>query len=149
MRRVTQELRVPVKEPVINAPAVDASGIEGADGFLSQPESVEQAAKQRQHVPLQHASGPDRDVRKAVHEPERQPVGRAAPGNHAATRSTKVDGSDGGAAAARHRRNAAAIPASTGTCSPVVCDRSPAVSANTAAATCSGSTSRLSRVRCA
>ena len=47
------------------------------------------------------------------------------------------------------RRKAAATPASTGMCMPVVCDRSPPVSANTAAATCSGSTSRLSNVRCA
>ena len=47
------------------------------------------------------------------------------------------------------RRNAAATPASTGTCRPVVRARSPPVSANTAAATCSGSTSRLSSVRCA
>ena len=46
-----------------------------------------------------------------------------------------------------HRRNAAATPASTGTCRPVVCERSPAVSANTALATFSGSTSRFSRVR--
>ena len=46
-----------------------------------------------------------------------------------------------------HRRNAAATPASTGMCSPVVRDSSPAVSANTAAATCSGRTSRLSSVR--
>src|SRR5699024_12120891 len=46
-----------------------------------------------------------------------------------------------------HRRNAAATPASTGTCRPVVWERSPAVSANTALATFAGSTSRLSRVR--
>ena len=47
----------------------------------------------------------------------------------------------------RHRRNAAATPASTGMCRPVVWDSSPPVRANTAAATCSGSTSRLSSVR--
>ena len=46
-----------------------------------------------------------------------------------------------------HRRKAAATPESTGMCSPVVCDRSPPMSANTAAATCSGRTSLLSRVR--
>ena len=42
---------------------------------------------------------------------------------------------------------AAATPPSTGMCAPVVTDNSPAVSATTAAATCSGSTSRPSRVR--
>src|SRR5690606_25355402 len=46
-----------------------------------------------------------------------------------------------------HRRKAAATPASTGMWRPVVCERSPAVSANTALATFSGSTSRFSRVR--
>ena len=48
---------------------------------------------------------------------------------------------------ARQRRNAAATPASTGMCRPVVWVSSPPVSANTALATCSGSTSRLRRVR--
>jgi diadenosine tetraphosphate (Ap4A) HIT family hydrolase len=47
----------------------------------------------------------------------------------------------------RYRRNAAGTPASTGTCNPVVWDSSPAVRTTTAFATCSGSTSRLSRVR--
>jgi hypothetical protein len=45
------------------------------------------------------------------------------------------------------RRKAAATPASTGMWRPVVCDRSPPTSANTAAATCSGRTSFLSSVR--
>ena len=48
-----------------------------------------------------------------------------------------------------HRRKAAATPASTGMCSPVVWLRSPPVRAKTAAATCSGRTSCLSSVRCA
>ena len=45
------------------------------------------------------------------------------------------------------RRKAAATPASTGMCNPVVWERSPPVRAKTAAATCSGSTSRLRIVR--
>ena len=49
----------------------------------------------------------------------------------------------------RYLKKAAATPASTGMSRPVVSDRSPAHSAATAAATCSGSTSRLSSVRCA
>ena len=53
----------------------------------------------------------------------------------------------GGRDGAAHRRNAAATPASTGTCRPVVCERSPEVRANTAFATFSGSTSCPSSVR--
>ncbi len=56
-------------------------------------------------------------------------------------------GSRGHAPCPAQRRKAAATPASTGMCRPVVWDSSPPVSASTAAATCSGSTSRLSRVR--
>ena len=47
----------------------------------------------------------------------------------------------------RHRRNATATPPSTGMIRPVVRDSSPPTSANTAAATCSGSTSLPSSVR--
>src|SRR6266516_7038595 len=54
-------------------------------------------------------------------------------------------GADGSATG--QRRNAAATPASTGMCSPVVRESSPAVSTSTAAATCSGRTSRPSSVR--
>ena len=46
-----------------------------------------------------------------------------------------------------HRRKAAATPASTGMCRPVVWDSSLPVSTAAALATCSGRTSRLSRVR--
>ena len=46
-----------------------------------------------------------------------------------------------------HRRKAAATPASTGTISPVVRARWPAVRTNTASATCSGRTSSLRSVR--
>ena len=50
---------------------------------------------------------------------------------------------------AAHRRKAAATPASTGMCRPVVWESSAEVSTAAALATFSGSTSRLSRVRCA
>ena len=70
---------------------------------------------------------------------------RAYPTNHdAPARRTEVDGRD---EPAGHLRKAAATPASTGMWSPVVWLRSPPVSAKTAAATCSGSTSRFSSVR--
>ena len=73
-------------------------------------------------------------------------VGPDPADHHPAARRAEIDGRDepGG-----HRRKAAATPASTGMCSPVVWLRSPPVSAKTAAATCSGTTSRLSSVRCA
>ena len=71
-------------------------------------------------------------------------AGADGAGHHPAPGGAEVDRGDGG-----HRKNAAATPASTGMCSPVVRDSSPAVSTNTAAATCSGRTSRLSSVRCA
>ena len=55
--------------------------------------------------------------------------------HHPAARRAEVDGRD---EPAGHRRKAAATPASTGMCSPVVWLRSPPVRAKTAAATCSG-----------
>ena len=66
--------------------------------------------------------------------------------HHPPARRAEVDGRDASAVRS-HRRKAAATPASTGMWRPVVCDRSPPTSANTAAATCSGRTSRLSSVR--
>ena len=69
-----------------------------------------------------------------------------APDDHAPAGRAEVDG---GERPRGHRRNAAATPASTGMCSPVVWLRSPPVRAKTAAATCSGRTSCLSSVRCA
>ena len=84
-------------------------------------------------------------------------------GDDPAARGADVDRRDDGGARFGHRgprpvimdtvvcqrRKAAATPASTGMCRPVVWDRSAEHSTNTALATCSGSTSRFSRVRCA
>src|SRR5699024_179696 len=94
---------------------------------------------------------------------EHHPARGGAPGDHGdrpradgghrarSARDTGRFGRPGGRCSMRgvaaHRRNAAATPASTGTCRPVVWVRSPAVSANTALATVAGNTSRLSRVR--
>ena len=69
-------------------------------------------------------------------------------GDDAAARRSDVDGSEDPHGDVQ-RRNAAATPASTGTWSPVVWLNSSDVIAATALATCSGSTSRLSSVRCA
>ena len=112
---------------------------------------------QRIDVPAQVTFALDQEVLEAVrgdqldpplgHDPEHHPArGRAEVDRGDGERSLRVPGGralQGGA----HRRNAAATPASTGTWRPVVWERSPAVSANTALATFSGSTSRFSRVR--
>src|SRR5699024_1051720 len=74
----------------------------------------------------------------------RRALYRAAPRGRGGRWGRGAGGAGGGGA---HLRNAAAAPASTGTCRPVVCERSPAVSAKTAFATFAGSTSRFSRVR--
>ena len=89
---------------------------------------------------------PDRLVREAVDLGQLELVGADPPDHHPAARRAEIDGRD---EPAGHRRKAAATPASTGMCSPVVWLRSPPVRAKTAAATCSGRTSRLSSVRCA
>ena len=44
--------------------------------------------------------------------------------HHPSARGTEVDGGELPRGRAAHRRNAAATPASTGTCSPVVCEKS-------------------------
>ena len=110
---------------------------------------------QGQDVPVQPSRQPHRPVGEAVRL-VRSSVSGADPADHdPAAGRAEVDGGATYRAAsvaatrsrARQRRNAAATPASTGMCRPVVWVRSPPVSAKTAFATCSGSTSRLSRVR--
>ena len=75
--------------------------------------------------PLTRVSSLARSAPRAAQPPGAHPCPRCAP----------------------QRRNAAATPASTGMCSPVVWERSPPTSANTAPATCSGRTSFFSSVR--
>ena len=93
------------------------------------------------------AAQPHRLVGEPVHLGQVERA-RPDPAEHdPAAGRAQVDRGDRPSTRRAHRRNAAATPASTGMCRPVVCDRSPPVSAKTALATCSGSTSRLSRVR--
>jgi hypothetical protein len=75
-----------------------------------------------------------------------------APRPHVADHDTaaggaEVDGGDGDGGHGDYRRKAAATPASTGMCRPVVWVRSGPTSAYTALATWSGRTSRFSSVR--
>ncbi len=93
-----------------------------------------------------------RPVGEAVHLGELQHVRvDADPRDHHATGGgAEVDGHDPdgpGPTRRAHRRKAAATPASTGTCSPVVWVMSGPQSTKTALAMCSGSTSRLRMVR--
>ena len=97
-----------------------------------------------EHVPVEPVGQLDRVVREPVDLVEPQRAVADPPDDHPAARRAEVDRGDDARA---HRRNAAATPASTGMWSPVVCDRSPPTSANTAAATCSGRTSFLRIVR--
>ncbi len=69
------------------------------------------------------------------------------PGDDPTARGAEVDGGEDPCGHSSQRRNAAATPASTGTCRPVVWLNASDVIATTALATCSGSTSRFSSVR--
>ena len=173
VHRVAEQGPARAEQAVVHAPRVDArAGQLERAGRRAQP--VQHPAVQAQDVPVQRAQHPDRRVREPVRlvqlelargrptwptmtrppDAPRSTAATAAPA-FAALRSVAPRRPGTRAAAATpaapgpQRRNAAATPASTGMCSPVVRARSPPVSATTAAATCSGSTSRFSRVRCA
>ena len=178
---VAEQGAVGVEEPVVDGPGVDADAGEPAGVPGRRAQAVEDAAVQREDVPVQGRgagrAGPPADPHRGVREPvdlvqldallprrpehpadDDAPAGRAevdrreggvVPAGTVRTTRTAGPATGGGGpgVARRHRRNAAATPESTGTCRPVVCTRSGPVRAKTAAATCSGSTSRLSRVR--
>ena len=134
-----------VHQAEVHAPRVDPdAGQAVCPGRLAQP--AEHLAVEPQDVPVEAVREPDGLVREAMDLAQLELVRRDPPDHHPAARRAEVDGRDepGG-----HRRKAAATPASTGMWSPVVWLRSPPVRAKTAAATCSGRTSRLSSVRCA
>ncbi len=140
VHRVAEQRPVRVQQPVVHGPAVDADGVH----LPCRPQTVQDAPVQPQHVPAQPLGDPHRAVGEAVRLGQLQRVGADAADHDTPAGGAQVDR---GVRRHTHRRNAAATPASTGTCSPVVCVSSPPVSANTALATCSGSTSRLRMVR--
>ena len=143
--RVAAQRPVRVEQPVVDAPRVDREpGQLGLAPGLPQP--GQDVLVDPEDVPVVAVGQPDRAVAEAVGLGQLERV-RPDPAEHdPAAGRPEVDGRERGGA---HRRNAAATPESTGTCSPVVCDRSPPVRANTASATCSGSTSLPSSVRLA
>ncbi len=169
--RVAEQRPGGVEQPVVDAPGVHGdAGDPVRAGWLRRagpggrrPEPVEHLPVQPQDVPVQPVREADRHVGEAVRLGQLARR-RSHPADHdPPAGGAEVDGGVAGSLAHRaphrasvltvlrdhHRRKAAATPASTGTSSPVVRERSPAVSASTAAATCSGKTSRPSSVRLA
>ncbi|SCF93648.1 hypothetical protein GA0115255_111834 [Streptomyces sp. Ncost-T6T-2b] len=140
---VAEEGSVGGEEPVVHRPAVDADGVDRAR--RAQP--VEHAPVQAEDVPAQAFGQVHGPVGEAVGLGEVQGVRADAAGHDPPAGRAEVDGREGLRTGGAHRRKAAATPASTGMWRPVVWVNSPPVSAKTALATCSGSTSRLRRVR--
>ncbi len=140
---VAEQGPVRVQQAVVDGPAVHAHRVHRP----GRPQPVQHTGVQREDVPAQPLGRADGPVREAVRLGQLQPVGADAADHDAPAGRAEVDRRVRPGVPGPHRRNAAATPASTGTCRPVVWVRSPPVSANTAFATCSGSTSRLSSVR--
>src|SRR5690606_30443251 len=109
-------------------------------------ESLDELAVELEHAPVQSVGRADGAVVEARHLLEPQRAAAHATEHDPPARGPEVDRGDRAGPRA-HRRKAAATPASTGMCKPVVCASSGPVSTATAFATCSGSTSRFSRVR--
>ena len=137
-----------VEQPVVDGPRVDPDPVErpGAGDLLEPGEHASVAAPARPTAagcrPPRRRSGTGAPrVRRGCPRPRRPP----SPG-HSWRRGRRPRGA-APSSQPSHRRNAAATPASTGTCSPVVWVRSGPQRAKTALAQCSGSTSRLRRVR--
>ena len=145
VHRVPEQRAVRVEQPVVDGPGVDADAVD-RPGFR---EPVQHLLVEVEDVPVQCAGHPNRPVHEPVALLQYDRIATDLTDDHPAAGRAEVDGGDPDFSHRRHRRKAAATPASTGTCSPVVSGRSPAHNANTAAPTCSGSTSRFSSVRLA
>ncbi len=147
--RVVDQLALRVQQPVVDGPRVDPDPVDRA-ARGGEPQTDEHLTTDPGDVPAQGAVVvPHGTVGKPVHLLELQQVGvHGHAGDHHPTgRGAQVDRDDPHGRGTAHRRNAAATPASTGMCSPVVCDRSLLHSTKTALAMFSGSTSRLRIVR--
>ena len=157
--RLGQQPAIVVEQAVVDRPGVDADGLHAAgnarasfgkpdeDLLVNSPVRSQRRCPSRFAGPVGESGAPIVQLDAGARRPAR---------HHPAARCADVDraehawfapGRSGDAILFTHRRKAAATPESTGMCSPVVRDSSPPVSANTASATWSGSTSRLSRVR--
>ncbi|CAM5435401.1 hypothetical protein SANTM175S_10632 [Streptomyces antimycoticus] len=168
---VGQEGAVGGQEAVVDGPGVDADAGQGVGGVSRRClQAVQDALVEGQDVPVQGAQDAGGPVGEAVCLVEGQPFGGDLTDDDAAAGRTEVYGGEAvlfgghvdlvvggvrgrllwcvrGPSRACQRRNAAATPASTGMCRPVVWVRSPPTSVKTAFATWVGSTSRFRRVR--
>ncbi len=149
--RVGQESSAGIEQAVIDSPRIDShrrrTVLEHRD-----PDTGTDLTPQRREIPPPDTVDLVGRVGEPRHFGEVEPIRGDAPDHDTPGRRPEVDRSGGDLRVCpneAHRRKAAATPESTGTCRPVVWDRSPDTSATTAAATCSGRTSCLSRVRCA
>ncbi|BAS12238.1 hypothetical protein AHiyo8_05410 [Arthrobacter sp. Hiyo8] len=147
-----------IHESVVDGPRVDpdtGDPLPACGGrFGGRRKSREHLTEQGVEVPVESAVELHDAVGETVHRFQRDRFsGRGAagdPAEHDAPRGrSDIDGGENaaGTGLSVHRRKAAATPASTGMCRPVVCESSLLVSTAAALATCSGRTSRLSRVR--
>ena len=139
-----------IEEAVIDRPGVDTDTDQVVVLFDGGTEATEHLPMELDHVPVEGRSIPLVDGDRAVWEPSNllgpNAVTAHVTDDHSTASSAEIDRGDVPRA---HRRNAAATPASTGMCSPVVWEKSDVQMANTAFATFSGTTSRLRIVRCA
>ena len=146
--RQAEQFAVP-QQPVVDRPGVhaDARQIGRRPNRLRQTRA--RVGEQPGKVPVHRGADAIPQVHRLVGEPvhlthlqrPRPHLGQ----HHPTAGGAEVD--RGERADALHRKKAAATPASTGTCKPVVWEKSDVHSANAAFAMFSGSTSRLSRVR--
>ena len=144
------EHAVAPEQRVVDGPRVDADARGVGLGAERLTEPREHVAVEPGEVPVQARRESHRAVREARDRSELERARTAAVDaaeHHPAARRPEVDGGDRARSRVGHRRKAAATPASTGMCRPVVWLSSGPVSTNTAFATCSGSTSRLRMVR--
>ena len=132
-------------DAVVDRPRVDTQRLRAHRLRLLEP--VDRCSTQALDIPAPAPAGMKWSVGKPAHLGQGWHSGREIGQDDAATPRADVDGrypSHGG-----YRIKAAATPESTGIIRPVVRENSSETIAATAAAMCSGSTSRLRMVRCA
>src|SRR5665213_1170249 len=129
------------QQRVVDCPRVDTDAPNVRLLVQCRAQPGKDRAVQLVDVPVQPVRGLNRSVREPQHVVQPQLLGTDVTEHDAAAGRAEIDRRD----YPRHyRRKAAATPASTGMCSPVVWLRSDVHSTKTAFATFSGSTSRLS-----
>ena len=150
---IAQQGPVTVEQAVVDGPGVDADAVQRS-GLGDPADAAQHLAVDAEHVPEQAVAHAHTAVGEAVHLLQVQRAGADRAGHDPAAGRAQVDRGDAqrrarrpGATSPGHRRKAAATPASTGTCRPVVCVISGPQSTKTALAMWEGSTSRLRIVR--